>query len=112
MKPINQYYSLQEATQQVGPGWTPLIQRVYNTREAIGTPVGIIGVKEKFGGLRIYAEYHNPELEEVIIEVGKESFHVCEECGAEGALRKKNEVYFTACGFHSDGAPVVPKPWY
>jgi len=112
MKPINQYYSLPEATSQVGPGWTPLIQRVYNAREAIGAPVGIIGVKEKFGGLRIYTEYRNDELEEIILEVGKESFHVCEECGAKGGLRKKNEVYFTACEFHSDGAPLVPKPWY
>jgi hypothetical protein len=96
----------------VGKGWAPLVQRVYNAREGIGVPVGIIEVKEKLGGLRIYTEYHNADLEEVIIEVGKESFHICEECGEEGALRVKNSVYFTACGFHSDGAPIVPKPWY
>lgn len=112
MKPINQYYSLPEAIQQVGPGWTPLIQRVFTAREAIGTPVGIIQVKEKFGGLRIYTEYHHDELEAIIVEVGKESFHICEECGAEGMLRKKNSVYFTACTFHADGADPVQKPWY
>ena len=110
MKPINQYYSLQEAIQQVGPGWTPLIQRVYNAREAIGTPVGIISVKEKFGGLRIYTEYLNEELEEIIIEVGKESFTICEECGKPGSLRKKNEVYFTACDFDAGEAERISNP--
>jgi hypothetical protein len=112
MKQLNHYYSLLEAIQQVGPGWTPLIQRVYNAREAIGAPIGIIQVKEKYGGLRIYTEYRNDELEEVIAEVGTESFQICEECGAPGVLRKKYSRYFTACGFHDEGAEVVEKPWY
>ena len=111
MKQLNHYYSLQEAIQQVGPGWTPLIQRVYNAREAIGTPVGIIQVKEKYGGLRIYTEYRDEELERTIIEVGKESFTVCEECGKPGTLRKRNSVYFTACDFDAGEAERVKTPF-
>lgn len=112
MKQLNQYFSLQEAVKQVGKGWTPLIQKVYNAREGIGTPVGIIGIKEKFGGLRIYTEYYEPELEKVIVEAGKESFHICPVCGEAGVLRKSNDRYFTACDTHAYGAKMVPKPWY
>ena len=112
MKQLNKYYTLEEAVNAVGPGWTPLIHRVYNAREALGTPVGIIQVKEKFGGLRIYTEYRHDQLDEVIVEVSKESFHICEECGDEGQLLKKNALYFTACKHHSDGGEPVTKPWY
>lgn len=91
----------------MGPGWTPLLQRVYNAREAIGAPVGIIGIKEKLGGLRIYTEYRNDELEEVIIEVGKESFSICEKCGKPGGLRNMGGLYQTACTEHSNGYPKI-----
>ena len=108
MKQLNHYYSLPEAIQQVGPGWTPLIQRVYNAREAIGAPVGIIQVKEKYGGLRIYTEYRLDELEAVIIEVGKESFTICEECGNEGALCKSpNGWYKTRCEWHMESCEPI-----
>lgn len=94
----------------MGRGWAPLIHRVYNTREAIGAPVGIIQVKEKFGGLRIYAEYLNKELEEVIIEVGKESLHICEQCGEAGQLRKIDDRYITACDAHMGESITVVDP--
>jgi ssDNA-binding Zn-finger/Zn-ribbon topoisomerase 1 len=74
--------------------------------------VGIILVKEKLGGLRIYTEYYDAELEKTITEVGKESFHICEHCGMTGGLRKLDGQYFTACDQHSKGATMIQEPWY
>jgi hypothetical protein len=101
MKQLNKYYTLDEALTQVGKGWAPLIHHVYNAREALGTPVGIIQVKEKFGGLRIYTEYYHEELEKVIIDVGRQSFTVCEVCGNNGELCKSPTGWYrTLCGAH------------
>lgn len=101
MKQLNKYYTLEEALTAVGKGWAPLIHRVYNAREALGTPVGIIQIKEKFGGLRVYTEYYHDELERVIIEVGRESFTICEKCGNLGTLCKHSDgTYKTFCGEH------------
>lgn len=97
MKPINQYYSLTEALSSVGRGWHELVLRVYNAREAMGLPVGIILVKEKWGILRIYAEYLVKELEDTIIQVGRESETICEMCGNSGRIRKSNDRYKTLC---------------
>lgn len=97
MKPINQYYSLEQALNSVGRGWHDLILRVYNAREAMGLPVGIILVKEKMGILRIYAEYLVNELEDIIIQVGKESETICEMCGNSGRMRKTYSRYKTLC---------------
>ena len=52
---------------------------MYNAKTGLGVPVGIIQVKEKWGGLRIYTEYYVREIEEVIIEVGRKSLEICEQ---------------------------------
>lgn len=96
----------------MGKGWSPLIQKVFNARESLNAPVGIIQVKEKLGGLRIYTEYYDAELEKTIAEVGRESFHICEICGMAGGLRKLEGRYFTACDQHSNGVNMIPEPWY
>lgn len=112
MKQTNQYVSLEDALRSVGSGWSDLITRVYSFIEQQKLTVGIVQVKEKWGGLRIYTDQLCDELDILIEKVEKESFHVCEECGASGTLRKKNEVYFTACGQHSNDSVIVESPWY
>jgi hypothetical protein len=82
MKSLVNYLSEEQAVQCVGKGWEHLVRRVYNAKEGMGIPVGIIQVKEKWGGLRIYTDYYVREIEEVITEVGRRSLEVCEQCGA------------------------------
>ena len=102
MKPIIKYLSEDEAVNSVGQGWESLVRRVYTCIKDMGVTVGVRQVKEKFGGLRIYTEYHDEQLEKIIIDVGKESFKICEKCGNPGSLVKKNGWYRTRCNDHME----------
>lgn len=99
-------YTREEAIGSVGTGWMPLVNRVFDALIDYGHPVKIIQVKEKFGGLRVYTDHFHEEIETVIIQVGNESFSICEECGAVGKLRGTT-WYRTLCEDHADGRPVV-----
>lgn len=100
MKSLVKYLTEEEAVSSVGRGWESLVRRVYNAREGIGTPVGIIDVKEKWGGLRIYTDYYDEQLDPIIIEVGNQSFTMCEECGSPAGLVQKGTWYQTRCDEH------------
>lgn len=100
MKSLVNYITEEEAVACVGRGWESLVRRVYNAKIGIGTPVGIIQVKEKWGGLRIYTDYYDEQLEPIIMEVGKQSYKVCEECGAPGEPVKKGTWFRTRCEEH------------
>lgn len=100
MKPLVKYLTEEDAIACVGKGWEKLVRRVYNAKEGLGIPVGIIQVKEKYGGLRIYTDYYVPEIEDVIIQVGKESLDTCQECGSPAGLVKNGGWYLTLCEEH------------
>lgn len=83
-------YTLEEALASVGAGWWPLVREGMAAAARAGAQV--VQVKEKFGGVRIYA--HSPDtmpfppmawaaLREVLIAVTDRSEHTCERCGAE-----------------------------
>jgi hypothetical protein len=102
------YYSEEEAVQQVGKGWEQLVRRVYSAKANI--PIGIIQVKEKWGGLRIYTEHMHEVLDKIIQDAERESFTVCEDCGNPATLRKKGYWFKTlckACG-EPDWIPIKP----
>jgi hypothetical protein len=100
MKPLVKYLTEEDAVQCVGKGWEKLVRKVYNAKEGLGIPLGIIDVKEKWGGLRIYTDYYVKEIEEVIKEIGEESLKICETCGASAGLVKKGTWYQTLCEEH------------
>ena len=107
MKPLVKYITEEDAVASVGKGWEKLVRRVYNAKTGLGIPVGIIQVKEKWGGLRIYTEYYVPEIEAVILEVGRQSLEVCEQCGSPAGLVKKGTWYQTRCEEHrGDWEPI------
>lgn len=104
------YYSEEEAVAQVGKGWESLVREVYAAKTGMGINVGIIQVKEKYGGLRVYTDYYHEQLEEVISDVGKRSFSVCEECGADGNLwLRRGTWYVTRCDAHKGNEAVLVK---
>lgn len=92
-------YTRENGLTSVGKGWAPLVNRVFDKLETIKGSIKIVQVKEKWGGLRIYTDYSNKELDKVIYDVEKESLTICEECGEPGQLRGKN-WYYTACEKH------------
>ena len=109
MKPLVKYFTEEDAVAAVGKGWEHLVRTVYNARTGIGVPVGIIQVKERYGGLRIYTEYLVNELEDIIRRVGYESLKVCEECGGPGTLASgSNGEYKTRCDAHLGSYTPIP----
>jgi len=102
MKSLTNYLTEEAAVDCVGKGWESLVRRVYTAKMGMGITVGIIQVKEKWGGLRIYTDYYDSHLEEVIMKVGEESFTVCEVCGTPGGLVKKGAWYRTRYEEHRE----------
>ncbi len=101
-------YTREEAFESVGNGWSTLINEVFDVLETIKGTVKIVQVKEKFGGLRIYTDVLNKELDTVIQKVGRESFTICEECGNSGELRS-GAWHKTLCDEHAGGRePINP----
>jgi hypothetical protein len=81
-------------------GWYPLIQKLIEDLIELGWDKQITQVKEKFGGLRFYINGGSKEIYDRISEAEKESYDICEDCGAPGELRKDLGWYFTLCDTH------------
>lgn len=62
----------------------------------------VVQVKEKFGGLRFYTNYHTDEIGKLIGDAERLSYKTCEVCGQPGVLRGSHWL-FTACDEHSKG---------
>ena len=92
-------YTRENGLTSVGAGWAPLVNRVFDKLETIKGNVKIIQVKEKYGGLRVYTDYSNEELDKVIYDAEHESLEMCEQCGQPGKLRGKS-WYYTSCDEH------------
>lgn len=85
----------------VSDGWLPLIQELIEKAIAAGWDKQICQVKEKFGGLRFYTNGSNDEVFEILREYESKSYHICEECGQRGELRKGG-WWRTLCELHDE----------
>lgn len=101
-------YDRDLAKQSVGTGWSGLIDIIFHKIQELNATTKIIQVKEKYGGLRVYTDYINDELDNIITEVERTSFTICEECGNPGQLRD-GSWYKTLCDEHANGRkPINP----
>lgn len=83
----------QEAKNSVGIGWAKLIDRFYDFAPDW---TDVTQVKEKFGGLRIYASTDSNSLD-LIDVLEEESLKICEFCGNEGRSVNIRGWYKTLC---------------
>lgn len=74
----------------IGEGWIPLVDVLIKRLIDMGWNKKLSQVKEKFGGLRFYAEDVTEEMQELIHEFEADSFGICETCGNTGKLRQRN----------------------
>lgn len=101
-------YDREQALISVGEGWSALINRAFDELAKYAPHVVVLQVKEKYGGLRIYSSPYHEEFDKFITELEKESFTVCERCGAPGKLRS-GSWYLTLCDEHAEGRkPIKP----
>lgn len=74
-----------ECGAQCGPGWVPAVLKAIAVCEAEG--VGIVQIKQKFGGLRIYTGKFTEKTDAAIRLAEEVCAKTCEQCGAPGKLR-------------------------
>ena len=83
---------------ECGKGWYPLLEPIYDFvmwyNSTHSEPIEFRQIKEKFGGLRVYVNFHIKELDELIDKAERKSFSVCEKCGSEeNVTTKPNRPY-------------------
>lgn len=93
-------YDRELAKASVGNGWHSLLDIIFDKLETVSNPPKVIQVKEKWGGLRVYTDYMDTEIDRVIYEMESLSFKTCEVCGEVGALRGRG-WYYTSCDAHA-----------
>lgn len=81
--------------QQNGAGWKSLIDPLIVQADADGATV--MQIKEKFGGLRFYADGGSDKLQDMITQAEADSFKTCEMCGKPGVLRISGSWLKTLC---------------
>lgn len=92
----------------VGTGWHPLIKSLEEELNTISPGYALQQVKEKFGGLRYYAQPAEGTIDTKVIDsfraaisrAEEKSTTVCEECGQPGELKADNGWYHTLCAMH------------
>jgi hypothetical protein len=80
----------------VNTGWFPLLKKLIQDLVELGWKKSILQVKEKFGGLRFYANGCTKEMNDLIRVAEEESYKICEDCGKPGELRDTG-WYRTLC---------------
>lgn len=92
-------WSLDDMAMCVGPGWKPLIERLYKLCEL--EEVSVTQVKEKYGGLCFYVGPAPDRVLDIIEGTEDESQTICEECGAPGINTKIKGWWHTVCERHA-----------
>lgn len=88
---------------ECGKGWEclykPLFEYIenYNKFKAEDEHIIVTQVKEKFGGLRFYVNFHTEELMEMINRAENESYLICETCGSRENVGRKGGWIETIC---------------
>jgi hypothetical protein len=95
-------------------GWFDILWRLCEDLEPLVTEMERAGgrqlevpqVKEKFGGLRFYANCRNGPIRQRIETALQESFHTYEICGQPGRLREDGRIK-TLCDEHDASGQVA-----
>ena len=90
-----------------GDGWFEIVWRLCEDLEplvveaeyASGQAFEVLQVKEKFGGLRFYANYTTDAMRKRIDTARVESLRTCEICGQPGTQREHRWIR-TLCDLH------------
>lgn len=81
------------------PGWIGIVERLSAALEPIVVQLPdwqVSQVKEKFGGLRFYADCSSEEADRIITAAERESVRTCQDCGAPGE-RRGTQWIWTLC---------------
>lgn len=98
------WHELITTANEYGSGWHDLlielvmkIEEIYKKNDMDITEFEISQIKEKYGGLRVYAFSSIPEVHDLIHEYENKAETVCDECGATGSLHVKDGWFQVLC---------------
>lgn len=84
----------------VGEGWHPLLRNLELGLNDLDPDFTLQQVKEKFGGLRYYAQSDADGFQELIGIAEEASTHLCEVCGKHGETKSFHGWLKTLCDEH------------
>ena len=86
----------------IGAGWVDLLLAVDDWLVEIGQPATWGQIKEKYAGIRLYADNSFDEPGNDIIDHAENGYsqNVCETCGAPGRTRDRSGWSYTSCDEH------------
>lgn len=89
---------------ECGSGWHQIIFEMAKEIEALSHSTGkkykAVQIKEKFGGLRVYVNQNDAEIDEIIKRAESLCAKTCEACGKAGKNIAKGGWYKTVCEEH------------
>lgn len=83
----------------IGPGWVPIVVELDRQLNEIDPDYKLHQVKEKFGGLRVYATTL-PEGYKLIEVAERIASETCDTCSKPGKLISDNGWYHVGCDNH------------
>ena len=79
-------------------GWFELIEGTLKAVALCSEPdTAVVQIKEKFGGLRIYLESATERAWDICEQAERQSFEVCEGCGAPGRVFRRHGWMYNRC---------------
>jgi hypothetical protein len=85
----------------VGKGWHSLLEQAHAAVQEADPGYQTLQVKEKFGGLRLYIN-GSKAAQEIVRQYERESYTICEYCGAPGSMTHIGGWYNTLCPEHAE----------
>lgn len=83
---------------ECGSGWNGLVDEAVEKIKAIKPDANFLQIKEKLGGLRIYLDHYDDEVNDIIRSAERKANKVCENCGSEvRVFLRKNGWLRTLC---------------
>lgn len=98
----------------VSDGWHPLLEELIEKLNILceNMNVQVTQIKEKFGGLRFYADGLTEEGWKLVEEYERKAYHVCEKCGEDGKYRDALSWKQTLCDTHyKEELKEIRKHW-
>jgi hypothetical protein len=105
------------ARQLPGPGWAGILDGLHHELVRRDPGYRILQVKEKLGGMRIYAQFDGSVADEchaLVRDAETRASRTCERCGQVGRLREDRPWLLTLCDECADTEPPgrpLPTGW-
>ena len=101
---------------ECGPGWQAILEELFEELEKVRVQEKLEGftvvqLKEKFGGLRVYTDYHTDITEELVTKAEEKAWKTCEDCGKPAKNKNVYGWYVTLCPEHLKEYEDQQKKW-